>query len=82
MYTETQAWIDEIRASLPTEALPLAASLLLLAKSMDSEADEKGRVSGALAGSYRLTHQSLVAALKGTQGSPDADDDLFSPIAQ
>lgn len=79
MYDSTKAWIDSIRADLPPEALPLAGSLLCLASSMDAEQAENGRVSASMAGAYRLTHQSLLAAHRATQAPADEDDDLLSP---
>lgn len=81
MHSQTKTWLDWIQHTLPPEALPLAASLDALARSMDAELAEGGRVSASLAGAYRLTHQSLVVALRGTEAAPeDSDADLFAPI--
>ena len=83
MNAETEAWLSTVRADLPPEALPLAASLTALAVSMDSEMQENGRVSGALASGYRQTHRALLEALKGAQGVSDPnEDDLFAPGAE
>lgn len=69
MLTETEEWLAAVRDDLPAEARPLAASLRLLAQSMDGEAAESGRVSGALASNYRQTHRAILETMRAAPGN-------------
>lgn len=79
MLEETDAWLAVIRDELPAEAKPLAASLRMIARTLDAEDLEYGRVTGAIVSSYRQTHRAILEALRGGGKPEDADDGLFEP---
>jgi hypothetical protein len=78
--TAINAWIKTNKESLTPEALVLAEAAKDLARTMDQEKKERGKVSSGVANAYRQTFAQLVAIKPGNApAKSDKDEDLFSP---
>lgn len=75
--TAVNKWIEYQKDKPTPEAFVLIESLKALARTMDAEMKEKGKVSSGVANAYRSTFSQLLA-LKPTV-SEDSEDPLLGP---